>query len=386
MKKPNIKISAFKKKIFRKKLIVFGTGPTARELMDKLKLPIAYMVDNDKNNWGQQISGYKVFNPTKIRKEKRNEITVIIASSAFEDISKQLKKMGLKDGKSFLISPFLIDYKKIDLPRLLVTTFGESGGLWLIDLKSRKKRRILRGDCRGIEKFRSGYYVVLDNLGVVKLNKNLKEVKRYKLERNQNLHAIALDKKRKIIYLNETGHDRIGVFDAKSFKRTGEIYLGKNERNILEQHHVNDVKIHNDQIYISLFSLRGVWRKEIWKDGAIVKINRQSGKIESKIVTGLSQPHSILFDNNQIYYCNSMDCEVKKGNRQICKIFGYTRGLAKKENMIFIGQSKAKRISRFNKDFKIISLDTGIHCWDIKERTDHFISLPADGIFEIKII
>ena len=54
--------------------------------------------------------------------------------------------------------------------------------------------------------------------------------------------------------------------------------------------------------------------------------------------------------------------------------------------MIFIGQSKARRLSRFDKDFKIVSLDTGIHCWNVKERTDHFISLPADGIFEIKLI
>ena len=390
MKKLNTRLANFNKKIVGKKLIIFGTGPTAKELMGKLKLPISYLVDNDKNNWDQSIDGYKVFNPKKIKTEKKGEVVVVIASSAVEDIAEQLIKMGLKKENSFLTSPFLIDYNKQkeekNLPKLLVTAFGESGGLWLIDLKEEKKKRILRGNCRGIEAFRDGYYVVLDNVGIVKLNKKLQEIKRYKLPHSQNLHSIALDKKRGIIYLNETGHDRIGIFNARSLKRTGEIYLGKNKKNVLEQHHINDVKIYNDQIYVSLFSLKGVWRREIWKDGAIVKINRQSGMIENKVVTGLSQPHSILFDNNQIYYCNSMNCEVKKGRTTICKIFGYTRGLAKKDDMIFIGQSKARRLSRFDKDFKIVSLDTGIHCWNVKERTDHFISLPADGIFEIKLI
>ena len=63
MKKLNTRLANFNKKIVGKKLIIFGTGPTAKELMGKLKLPISYLVDNDKNNWDQSIDGYKVFNP-----------------------------------------------------------------------------------------------------------------------------------------------------------------------------------------------------------------------------------------------------------------------------------------------------------------------------------
>ena len=112
MKKLNTRLANFNKKIVGKKLIIFGTGPTAKELMGKLKLPISYLVDNDKNNWDQSIDGYKVFNPKKIKTEKKGEVVVVIASSAVEDIAEQLIKMGLKKENSFLTSPFLIDYNK----------------------------------------------------------------------------------------------------------------------------------------------------------------------------------------------------------------------------------------------------------------------------------
>ena len=90
-----------------KKVILFGAGPTCDELLSKIPLECAYIVDNDPDFWGRKFRGLEIRNPDQLIKESRESIAVIIACSDILSVVSQLEKMDLKLGKEIHVSPFL---------------------------------------------------------------------------------------------------------------------------------------------------------------------------------------------------------------------------------------------------------------------------------------
>lgn len=83
--------------VSNKKIIVFGTGDGAMNTIVALNIigkNIAYFIDNDKQKWTSKLLGLDINSVDVLEKEKNEEFIILIASSYYIDISKQLESLG----------------------------------------------------------------------------------------------------------------------------------------------------------------------------------------------------------------------------------------------------------------------------------------------------
>jgi hypothetical protein len=377
------RLSAFLKAVKGKQLIVFGAGPTARDFLVRAPIHPAYLLDNDANIWGEKVQGFEVRSPDTLSEAEPGRCAVVICSSAIEEIAPQLEGYGLKRDRDYFISPFLLpDGKPEGAEALLVTAIGKNGGIWRLDLAEETQTRLHEGDCRGLVKVPGGYIAALEHEGFLMLDNDLAEVRRIKVAEDQNFHGLAHDPDLDVIYVNETAFDRIGIYRLDDMSRVSEIGLGRHNEP-MEQHHINDIAFGDGRLLVSMFSIKGVWRNEQWDDGVVAEVDPATGTVKKILIDGLSQPHSVLPDDGHVYVCNSMDCQLLRDGELICQMQGYLRGVARADDTFFIGQSEIRRLSRFSDRFTNVSLDSGVHAWNMDERTSRFTKLPVGGVFDI---
>ena len=136
-----------------KKVILFGAGPTCDELLSKIPLECAYIVDNDPNLWGKKFRGFEIRNPDQLTKESRTSIAVIIACTDILSIVSQLEGMDLKLGQEIHVSPFLeFNPSEQDdrFPSLLVTCPTKNAGLFIVEPNTLDIRQVYSANCPGI--------------------------------------------------------------------------------------------------------------------------------------------------------------------------------------------------------------------------------------------
>lgn len=87
-----------------KKIIIFGAGNLGKKSAEELpQNAIAYCIDNDNNKWGKWLISGKVLieEPTKLQKEDKEGIVIVVASMYYPDISIQLQQMGFSENQHF---------------------------------------------------------------------------------------------------------------------------------------------------------------------------------------------------------------------------------------------------------------------------------------------
>ena len=379
----------FAARVSGKKCIVFGAGPSAQSMIVQFRYPVAYFVDNDESKWGKTFQGRIVASPDELAQEDLDGVVVVIASTAVEEITVQLERMGLISGLNFLVSPLIagqMGEKNTIHPKLLVSCFEVDGGLYLVDINSGDKKFLLEGNLRGMQPHGDTIVVVDEHKGLIRLDTDFIEIQRCEMPDSVNMHGITFNPDENVFYVNETGRDRIGIYDAETLNRINEINLGRESNPAFEQHHINDVLYENGRLFVSMFSRQGVWRKNIWSDGCLASVDIKANKLDQILLGGLKQPHSILNDGGGMWICNSMDCSVWFGDQIMCQTNGYVRGLAKHQHYLYIGQSTMRRLDRFANRFNNISLDCGILVWNIDNKTSRFVSLPAKSVFDILVL
>lgn len=85
-----------------KKIIFFGTGSASINILHELKLDINYFVDNNPEKWNSKINGTIVYSPKTLENEDKNSVIIVVASSYYTDISKQLSKLGFKENINYV--------------------------------------------------------------------------------------------------------------------------------------------------------------------------------------------------------------------------------------------------------------------------------------------
>src|SRR5690625_2078875 len=81
----------------KKSVILFGCGSGLDKFLYRYSLDsVKYIVDNNKSVIGTTKYGLKVFPPTKLLNEKKEEVIILITSSFVNQISTQLSNMGFK--------------------------------------------------------------------------------------------------------------------------------------------------------------------------------------------------------------------------------------------------------------------------------------------------
>lgn len=89
-----------------KELVLFGTGEACIDLLSKCNLNVKYFIDNAADKWGKSFYEKIIYSPEKILSEDLNNIYVIVASSYYVEISKQLRKYRMEEYVHF------IDYRE----------------------------------------------------------------------------------------------------------------------------------------------------------------------------------------------------------------------------------------------------------------------------------
>ena len=358
--------------------IIFGAGSNGHNFLKKTKAKINYFVDNDKNLWNKKISSIKCLNPLNLKKLKFKKI--IIASPAIENIKSQLK--GLKiDNKKIQVSPYLVEnFDEMPKEKFLVSVNGMNGGIYELDLVRNKIKRVFKGSVRGLKKIKNRYLCADENLGLIILDKNFKIIKKKYLGYMSNPHSLDFDEKKNFIYLTITCYDCIYKITYPSLKIVRKIYLSKKTK--FDNHHINGIQFKNNLLYLTMFSFKGIWRKNAWKDGVLIELNEKN--LKKKILKkNLYQPHSVQYSKGKWHVCNSMKCEIILNKKKKIKFNGYTRGLLVKDKWLLVGISKVRRLESYKKTIEYISQDAGVIFLNLERKTSNFFKFPTTEIFEI---
>jgi len=373
-----------------RRLIFFGTGEWVEKTMPYLNAHYDYIVDNNPYEHGENEFGLEIKPPIVLKEENLDEVLVIITSTSFIEIADQLISYGLVAGKNFIVTPSLKNYKSIspinshdctilftssDQPNDKDETSG--GGLYSISLKDTKPKKIFSGHCHGLVKGGDKYYLLDDLVGVRVLNDKLKEVASFKLPPKSRPHGVTYCEKRDLLFIVFAGFDSIGVYSAIDYKQVGEIVVSdKFKKCGIAQHHINDICLLEDSIYLSMISYSGNWKKNV-HDGVIVEIDIDALKIRGVVVSNLWYPHSVTIIKGSLCYCDSMRGTVHISSwKTLAKFNGFVRGITHDGHYYFVGQSSHRYIDRIEGTSDNISLDAGIFLIEEQSKITKFFALP----------
>lgn len=112
-----------------KKLIIFGAGSLGQKSLDFIPYEVAYLVDNSSKIWGETFKQKEIKNPAVLIDEKLEEICILVMSSFYSEISKQLSDLGFTENKHFFngyqmlgalcnsVQQIYLDYPVKSMPR-----------------------------------------------------------------------------------------------------------------------------------------------------------------------------------------------------------------------------------------------------------------------------
>ena len=382
----------------KKEVYFFGSGVVAEKTLSNLDATrkISGIFDNSKTLWNTKDKKISIFNPNKIKKIKKNNFLIIIATTSFSDVYYQLKQdFKLRPGIDFVISFILNDLISIEkiqnLKKEILFTSGSpkslksdmGGGLYKIELNKEKwtTKKVYSGNCYGLVNKDEYIYLVDTDEGIIKLNKDYKIIKKYKIEKGLRAHGLSYCPKSKKFVIASSYKDKIIVY-SENFKKLSEHKISHkfNEDNT-PQHHCNDCEIIENHVYISMFSLTGNWKKDSF-DGGILEINIKKD-IKQKVITDLWMPHNVKNINGTLHVLDSLKGNLLFNNFTVQGTFpAFTRGLYYDSGFYYIGQSRNRNFSKFIGLSKNISVDTGVVIFDPELKISRFIQV-SNKISEI---
>lgn len=112
------------RKIQGKVTVLFGTGSTSSILTQLINIigqavsniSISYYIDNANSKWDQLFFGKNIRNPEFIRNEKKEQLTIVVASQYYQEIYDQLKNMGYEENVHFF-NGYRLDYELENIVR-----------------------------------------------------------------------------------------------------------------------------------------------------------------------------------------------------------------------------------------------------------------------------
>lgn len=389
----NLPFSTFKDVNSRAKgrqLVLFGGSDIASKTVRKLSQPLAFIADNNPNLWGSEELGVPVYSPQKLREKGPDAYFIVITTTSFSAVAEQLIGMGFTPERDFVVSPILNDLRTIaqlenKTARLLFSSGAppsdsprSGGGVYEICLNGTEMtyRKVYSGNCHGIFTLPSSILIVDDHTGLVELSKSYEVVKTGKVTTASRPHGIAFSEVTGNFYVIGSYLDAVMVFN-RNFEQIGVIPISdKIEREGTPCHHCNDLCVVGSSLYVSLFSITGNWRRDVY-DGGVLEFNIHTGKVVGPVITDLWMPHSVQYHEGSIVVLDSLRGELKKNNAQVCGKFpGFARGLDFDGTHFYIGQSRNRNFSKFLGLSLNTAIDTGIIVFDEETKVSRTLPLP----------
>jgi hypothetical protein len=312
---------------------------------------------------------------------------VVITSGSYESIIPQLLD-ELQPGVHFCISPALNNLKTISEihaheATLLVSSPDHriysgmeepTGGLYLFNTKDPfNYEKVLDGTFHQIVKIEGGYLVADEHRGACFIDEDFKLEHTFGEEKGGLCHGIAYCTKTNRVALGYSGLDKVVL----SIDGDGIYTFG-----FRDKHWLNDLCIHEDYLYVSLFSHTGNHLKGIY-DGGILQIDINQAPPVPRIyferhvlLNDIWMPHTVRFFGNQIHYLESMTGKLYRTNKKVLGEFpGFTRGLGYDGSYYYVGQSEARYFDRL--ETKHIAMSAGFYMFDEETKASKFFSMPT---------
>lgn len=254
-----------------RRIVFFGRGDWMDKTMNYLVKEGDYIVDNNKYEQGQVERGMTIYSPEKLRGENPEEIIVIICTSAFIEVEEQLIGYGLVPGRHFVVSPSLKNFRAISRfaehrgffyvsssDQNLPEENERGGGIYRYEIHTGEMKKLVNGLCHAMTQAQDNIYVVDDMAGVLLMDKEYYLLEQYELPKKSRPHGICYDEKRDLIFISYSGRDSIGIYEREGFKLAEEVFWSdKWLRCGTAQHHLNDLTVFNDSLFLSMFSFSG---------------------------------------------------------------------------------------------------------------------------------
>ena len=133
--------------------------------------------------------------------------------------------------------------------------------------------KLLSGKGRGLVKTEHGYAWIDMLKGIKVLNRDFTLKTIIELPRNSEAHGLWYDKKSQKLFVGLPGRDSVGICNTDAEKIQKEIFISEKwKRNKKDNHHVNDICVVDNSLYVSMFSFTGNWPLQAY-DGGICEFN-----------------------------------------------------------------------------------------------------------------
>lgn len=260
--------------------------------------------------------------------------------------------------------------------RLLVSCCNKEAGLFELHFHPLgvSIRKLIHGDVRGIAKVPGGY-ILARNAGILTRMDEEYRIIRENEVGDWDFHGVAVDGD--ILFVVETNRNAIGMYDIESLDRLDEIRLSPEDSDVL---HLNDVAIKDGVLDVSMFSERLPWREVGIEEGLIQSISLSDPKERKIIANGLMHPHSLMWDGDDLWYCESSRYQAVKFPNFAVRTGGFTRGIAKDGNVLFMG------ISNSRNEKWVHPHPCGVNVVSLKDKENVFVRLPAQEVYGILLI
>ena len=328
-----------------------------------------------------------------LKAELKEEIYIVVTGGVYESIVPQLMEYGFVPGQQFCTTPEYNDFKLLrDMreyeQRVLVASpdyddpyskrhSEAGGGLFVYKIGPNEITRVVSGHFRQITKDSQYVYAVeFVEMRLYVLSHDLEVVQKCPID-IPNACGLALSPGRKVIFLANAATDIITVHDQDTFQILDRIEFSDKYRKVGSgQHHINDLCVVDDSLYVSYFSLSGNWKRGVL-DGGISEYNIDDlHSPPTVLASDLWMPHSVEFLDGDLCYLDSMRGRLHTSNQTVAGEFpGFVRGLAFDGGFYYVGQSEDMYMSRLFGVSNNIMLNAGFYMFDIQTKASRFYSM-----------
>jgi len=283
-----------------KKIVLFGSGVVAEQ---NLALKPDFIVDNNIDLIGSQFHGLDIRSPNVLN-DKSTVYQVVVCTTSVGEVKKQLTNYGFSWGETANVAKQLAERTKINdleetsfsflissgLPSTAESFSG--GGIYKVTETQDypEVQKLYEGNTHGLIPLDGGGYaftcqgegikIMDENLSLVKTISLRKGLRPHGLRRYNNLWVLVASNRDCILAVDDNGNE---VFE----------YCFSEKLDLFEspQHHCNDIEIVGDIAYVSMFSVSGNWKRNVF-DGGIIEVNLINGSM-TPLVNNLVMPHSV---------------------------------------------------------------------------------------------
>lgn len=388
----------------RKKVVLWGRSEdwVHKTLRGLEPVDVAYIVDSNQAYAGTSFAGLDVRMPSALASEGKESLFIVITGGVYESIAESIEQLGYEAGAHYCVTPEIRDWALLheikDHDQTLVVCCSDypassrnkrsseaGGGLYTLNTQDRALVKRFSACIRqAVQVGEAVYAVEFPSKSVIVLSTDFHEIDRFPLDRDDrgeerpNACGIAYHQPSKVFFVANSGSDTINIYDEADFKLLDTVHFSEKFKEIGdEQHHINDICVAGDCLYVSYFSLSGNWRRAV-NDGGVSEYNilsLESGHVP--VIQGLWKPHSVEYLDGNLCVLDSMRGEFYVGSDSTSGKFpGFVRGLAFDSRFYYVGQSEDMYASRLFRVSNNVMTNAGVWLFDMETKCSRFFSCP----------